>query len=139
MGFRSQRRPRPTHHSTARGQAATAGKSIAFPIEEKLGRKIAEDKFRPSDLTPAAVAKLDATFGDIRAALFGALRGAREAVLAQTALLQSGGVEGAPTWGASRNGGYIANWQYKGQTVLPVGTLVRSPSRMAGGEYVTPP
>lgn len=72
-----------------------------------------------------------AQFSDVMEKAFGIVRGIREGVVAGAALQRAGGVPGAPLYGWEYSPlGAIPNFQYRGGTVLPIGDIVRAPSRM---------
>lgn len=67
---------------------------------------------------------------DVGSQAFGMIRGMRDALVANGALLAAGGIDGAPLIGAKYSPlGYIPDVAIRGVNVLPVGTLARAPSR----------
>ena len=69
-------------------------------------------------------------WGDVQLQVAGIMRGMRDGIVAQAALLKAGGEAGAPTVGPIYSPlGQIPDIGYKGVNVLPLGTLARIPSR----------
>lgn len=72
----------------------------------------------------------NATMMDAVHSAFAIVRGMRDGIRAAGELVAAGGIAGEPTFGARYNGqGAIPNIAYKGVTVLPVGDVLRAPSR----------
>lgn len=110
----------------AAGQAFATGRPTLLPTETPRGQAMVatNDTVHPGFIDEAY------TWKQIMPDLFGAFRGMNDAVMAGAAQIAAGGVEGAPMFGAKRlPGREIPDIQYRGTTVLPLGSLANFPGR----------
>ncbi len=109
------------------GQAIKSGAVVRLPGEiEQFTLPFAFES-----TVPVAEAAMQTTWADIASEGYAAIRGLRDAILAHGALLKAGGVAGENLIGVKYSPtGVIPNIAVKGVTVLPVGEVVRAPSRM---------
>src|SRR5208337_2273069 len=71
-----------------------------------------------------------ATVRDAAASIFAIFRGAKDGIMAGSALIKAGGVQGAPMWGPHYTAlGAIPDIAYRGVPVVPVGSAIRMPGR----------
>ena len=88
--------------------------------------------FQPgTELAPAPTVDLNTTYHDLVGNAYSGLRSMRDGITAIGDMIKAGGVQGAPLVGTSYSPlGHIPDIQIKGVTALPLGTLLRAPSRM---------
>jgi hypothetical protein len=111
----------------AGGQALKYGLAPTLP-----GEKVFSTPYE-TEQAMAPRGKYDANYqlNQVFPDLFGAIRGARDAVLTSGGLLAAGGHANAPLLGLEHSlRGEIPNIAVKGVTVLPLGDIARGPSRM---------
>lgn len=84
-----------------------------------------------SEMVTPAMMDEGARMTDVAATGFGLIRGVRDALVSTSELLAAGGIEGSPLIGTEYTGaGAIPNITVRGAPVLPVGAVLRAPSRM---------
>ena len=126
------------HVAESRAQFAGARRGLAPAVanavqsfREGATLRLPGDKGFDAVMTQTGgMANVDATWKDAAAQTFGLARGLRDAFMGGAALLKAGGIEGEPAWGLRRAGGINPDITIKGVGALPLGTLIRLPSRM---------
>ena len=114
----------PALHAAA--EALQSGVSVKLPTELQSP----DMPFQPDVIAKAEGVKFDATMRDAAGAVFSVLRGMRDGVVANGALIKAGGVKGEPFIGAKYSPlGQIPDITYRGATALPLGNIARVPSR----------
>jgi hypothetical protein len=110
---------------SATGEAARKGASTLLPGEVPSVLDV-----QPHDaLAARGTLNPETTYADVVRDTFGAMRGLRDAVLS-IGVLAKGGIEGSPLVSPQYSHlGAIPDIQVRGVTVLPVGTVVRTPGR----------
>lgn len=113
--------------------ALRTGVTTMLPGESMRSRTVMP--FEPGrELVQPALLDEAATFSDVTGSTFGIIRGLRDGIVANAALLKAGGEAGAPLLhGNYSQLGAIPNIAYRGATILPVGDVVRLPSRAIAG------
>jgi hypothetical protein len=111
-------------------QAAETGVTGLLP-NEVASRRFGALLTPGTELVKPAPLNEAATIHDVMATTFGIVRGVREGIVAGAKLQAAGGLPGAPLFGWSLSPlGAIPNFQVRGVTTVPVGDIIRAPSRM---------
>lgn len=112
-------------------EALATGRTTLLPGETARPLTPFDTEALPSRARIArSIMAADVHWGEARADLFGVLRGMRDGVVANAALLAAGGERGAPRIGPVYSPlGHIPDIAVRGATVLPLGSLARAPSR----------
>lgn len=110
-------------------ESMEAGAAALLP-----GEKTRNIELQPHmELVPRPQLREGATMDQAVESLFGMVRGLRDGIVANAALLKAGGIEGAPLFGAQYSlAGAIPDIAIRGVNVLPLGTVLRTPGRMLG-------
>jgi hypothetical protein len=84
----------------------------------------------PNTLANPAQLDLDAKWHEVAGSVFSVMRGLRDSIVTSGSLLKAGGEKDAPMFGLSYSPtGQLPDVQYRGATFLPVGSVMRTPSR----------
>ena len=112
----------------AGGEALRSGVTTYLPDE--TARPLMPFQGDADIMVSNQITNAPVSWQELGAGAFGAVRGIRDSMLATMELVKAGGVEDAPRFGMKYSPlGQIGDFQIKGVTAFPLGTLIRLPGR----------